>query len=86
MYDVAQEGITRMQNIQMQFDNSREDNVRLANDNFKLTDLFDAFRSGTDHEATTLLARLRLGESIDELLSFAEATELSPSRCVVGLT
>ena len=29
--------------------------------------LFDALREGSDFEATTLLARLRMGESLDDL-------------------
>lgn len=68
-----------MQNLQQQLNTTSGDYGRLL-------DLFSAFQSGSDHEATTLLARLRLGESIDSLLTTVPSNQASRSRCVSFLS
>lgn len=70
MYDVAHEGITRMQNLQNQLGSKTEQHDKLQR-------LFDALRRGSDQEATTLLARLRLGSTIDDLLAYVGEVEPS---------
>ena len=74
-YDVAQEGVTRMQNLQQQLESKSGEHSKLMN-------LFNAFQHGSDYEATTLLARLRLGANVDDLLSLVGSTQSSASGCV----
>ena len=50
-----------MQHLQQQLDLKSLDNDRLRN-------LVSTLSEGTDHDATTLLARLRLGENLEDLL------------------
>ena len=45
----------------------------------KLKQLFEALRHGNDQESTTLLAKLRMGDSIDDLLSYLGQDEQSSS-------
>jgi hypothetical protein len=45
----------------------------------KLKQLFEALRRGNDQESTTLLAKLRMGDSIDDLLSYLGQGEQSSS-------
>ena len=49
-----------MQNLQQQLERSTVDNNKMQR-------VFNALQTGTDSESTTLLARLRLGATIDEL-------------------
>ena len=72
MYDVPQEGMTRMQSLQSQL-------TTLSDEHKKLKDLFEALRRGNDQESTTLLAKLRMGDSIDNLLSYLGQDEQSLS-------
>ena len=64
-----------MQHLQQQIENKNQNLNRLM-------DLFNALQNGTDHEATTLLARLRLGESIDDLLSSVQPNQPSSSEAL----
>lgn len=50
-----------MQNLQQQLTTRTADYTRLRS-------LFTALEQGTDQEATTLLARLRMGAGIEDLL------------------
>ncbi|KAK5168637.1 uncharacterized protein LTR77_005946 [Saxophila tyrrhenica] len=70
IYDVAQEGLTRMQNLQQQLEARTADHGRLQN-------LFSLLQNGTDQEATSLLARMRMGAGVDELLSVAQPSPMS---------
>jgi hypothetical protein len=63
-YDVAQEGMTRMQHLQQQLDIRNAEFTQLQN-------LFNAMRYASDQQATGLLARMRLGASVEELLGIA---------------
>ena len=67
-----------MQNLQQQLDRRNDEYGRLMH-------LFGALRSGTDVDATTLLARLRLGESIDDLVAAVGVPVDSPSTYVLLL-
>ena len=67
-----------MQNLQQQLENKTEDYSRLMQ-------LFNALQRTSDPEAATLLARLRLGESIDSLVVSIETSESSSSACVLWL-
>ena len=60
VYDVAQEGLTRMQNLQQQLEAT-------TTDRGKMQSLFNMLQHGSDQEATMLLATLRMGATIDEL-------------------
>jgi hypothetical protein len=62
-----------MQNLQKQLNSKSEDLEK-----FKM--LFEAFWRGSDQQATALLARLRVGDSIDDLLSYLSADQQSSSR------
>lgn len=57
-----------MQNLQNQLDTKSEDYSRLMQ-------LFNALQQGSDHVATTILARLRLGESLENLIAMIEKIE-----------
>ena len=59
-----------MQNLQHKLDTTNEDYRRLST-------LLEAFRTSTDYEATSLLARFRLGESIDDLVMSLEPAPVS---------
>ena len=61
-----------MQNLQTQLGNKTEDYD-------KLKQLFNAMQHGSDHEATEILARLRLGASIDHLLNYTDEGEVPTS-------
>ncbi|KAK3709951.1 hypothetical protein LTR37_010570 [Vermiconidia calcicola] len=61
LYDVAEEGLTRMQNIQRQLESKTQEHGKLVN-------LFERLRHSTDNEAANILARLRLGACVDELI------------------
>ncbi len=50
-----------MQNLQQQLDSR-------TSEHGKLVSLFNALQHGSDQDATSILARLRMGSSIDELL------------------
>lgn len=76
VYDVIQEGMTRMQSMQKAVDDKTEDHRRLMS-------FLELLRYGSDHEAAALLARLRFGESIDSLVAAAEATQEDRSRYVL---
>lgn len=54
-----------MQNLQQQLERRNEDHDRLMT-------LFNAFQHGSDDLAANLLARLRLGESVETLVSLLE--------------
>lgn len=60
--------MTRMQGLQQQLEQRTEDHDRLMV-------LMNALQHGSDDTATLLLARLRIGESIDELISSIESGE-----------
>lgn len=64
-----------MQNLQQQLEGKTGEHTKLVN-------LFNAMQRGSDQEATTLLARLRLGADVDDLLTMVEATQVS-SRFVL---
>lgn len=59
-----------MQNLQQQLE------IRSA-DYAKLQSVFAALEQGTDQEATTLLARLRMGASTEDLLHFTQSVHPS---------
>lgn len=63
VYDVPREGITRLQNLQEQLDAHKREHA-------KLSAIFRALQQASDFEATSLLARIRLGSMVDELLPF----------------
>jgi uncharacterized protein YbaP (TraB family) len=65
--------MTRMQNLQKQLTSKSEDLE-------KLKMLFEALSRGSDQQATMLLAQLRLGDSIDDLLSYISGDQQSSSR------
>jgi ABC-type phosphate/phosphonate transport system ATPase subunit len=65
--------MTRMQNLQKQLTSKSEDLE-------KLKMLFEALSRGSDQQATTLLAQLRLGDSINDLLSYISGDQQSSSR------
>lgn len=64
VFDVG-DGLTKMQGLQQQLDQRNEDHDRLMT-------LLDAFRDSSDDIATLLLARLRIGESIEHLVASLE--------------
>ena len=66
-----------MQNFQQQLETKTEEHA-------KMVSLFNALQHGSDYEATTILARLRLGANIDDLVFFigAGAAQSSESGCV----
>lgn len=69
-----------MQNLQNQLHSKTDEHG-------KLKQLFDALQRGSDQEATTLLARLRLGDSIDDLLSYVGVGQQSSSSgCAISST
>ncbi|KAF2487105.1 hypothetical protein BDY17DRAFT_319672 [Neohortaea acidophila] len=72
VYDIAEEGITKMQHLQHQLNKRNEDYGRLVR-------LFGALQSGSEEQATGLLARLRRGESLDSLVGRVEASSSSTS-------
>lgn len=75
IYDVAQEGVTRMQHLQNQLTSKSDDYD-------KLKQLFEAMQGGDNQRATMLLAKLRMGDSIDDLLSYVgESQGSSSSGC-----
>ena len=74
-----------MQSLQQQLESKTEEYNRLMH-------FFITLQSGTDNQATTLLARLRLGESIDDLIgpvgsaqSSSPGYVLFPSRANVDI-
>lgn len=67
VFDVG-DGMTRMQGLQQQLEQRTEDHDRLMV-------LMNALQHSSDDIATLLLARLRIGESIDELISSIESGE-----------
>ena len=67
-----------MQNLQQQLGAKTEDYDRLMN-------LFNALSERSDHEATTLLARIRLGEPVQNLIATIEAAQGLSSGCVSAL-
>lgn len=73
MYDVAHDGITRAQYLQHQLEYTTKEYD-------KLLAFLTALQNGSDFVATSLLARLRLGANIDELLSSLEATQATLTR------
>lgn len=77
-YDVAQEGLTRMQNLQQQLDNKTIDHERLQ-------EILRAMEEGTDQEATALLARLRLSLGVDDLHLFAQSLQASSASRYVPI-
>ena len=64
-----------MQNLQQLLDKKNEDHDRLVV-------LFNAFQQGSVDQATNLLARLRIGESIESLAAEIEQSQASSRRCV----
>jgi len=64
VYDVEQEGSTRMQNLKQLLTRKTEDYDHLLL-------LFSALLWGTDSEAAGLLARVRLGEALSTLIQSA---------------
>lgn len=61
LYDIAIQGVTRMQGLQQQLRSRTDDYDRLVA-------LFSRFQYSTDEEASMLLARVRTGESIETLM------------------
>lgn len=64
-----------MQNLQNQLRSTTEEKE-------KLEKLFNAMQTGTDHAAAELLARLKMGDTIDDLLSYIGESQPSASGCV----
>lgn len=62
IYDIA-EGITKMQNIQQKLDSKTGDLDRAMA-------VLCRLQQGTDEEASEVLARLRLGESVENLANY----------------
>ena len=60
MYDVSDEGITRTQNLQQKLEVKTRDYDRVMN-------VIQRLQSGSDNEAASLLARLRLGQSVEQV-------------------
>lgn len=79
MYDVPREGITRMQNLQEKLDTSTRDYA-------KLLAIFRALQRSSDSEAANLLARIRLGSMIDELLPLVGWQEENPGQASAPVT
>ena len=67
VFDVS-DGMTKMQGLQQQLDQRNVDHDRLMI-------LMNAFQHGSDDLATFLLARLRIGESVEQLVCSIEAQE-----------
>lgn len=57
----AEKGLTRLDSVKTRFETAQ---ARL----YRLEQLIHAMRTGTDDESTTLLARLRLGDTIEEIV------------------
>lgn len=64
-----------MQNLQQQLESR-------TSEHGKLVSLFNTLQRGTDLDATTMLARLRMGASIDELLGMSAGSNPSSMRFV----
>jgi hypothetical protein len=64
-----------MQNLQQQLEVRTTDHERMQ-------DLFNRLQNGSDQEATTLLATLRLGATIDELTGGSAGPSVPPMRYV----
>lgn len=75
VYDVEQEGSTRMQNLKQLLTRKTEDYDHLLL-------LFSALRWGTDSEAAGLLARVRLGEALPTLIQSAHQVYASVAQYV----
>ncbi|KAJ4985633.1 bZIP transcription factor [Stagonosporopsis vannaccii] len=73
-YDVTQ-GVSRAERFRLR-------KQRQTSITHNLTLLVDALRSGSDLEATTVLARLRLGESVDEIVRSLQSNPPSLSETV----
>lgn len=67
-----------MQNLQQMLDKKTEDFDRVMT-------LFSAFQHGSDELATNLLARLRIGESIESLVQELETQQMSVTGYVCHL-
>ncbi|KAK3679399.1 hypothetical protein LTR78_000960 [Recurvomyces mirabilis] len=73
VYDVSDEGVTRTQNLQQKLEVKSRDYDRVMS-------VLQRLQSGTDNEAAGLLARLRLGESVEQV------TEDMAPRSIEGST
>ncbi|KAK4570269.1 hypothetical protein LTR86_002349 [Recurvomyces mirabilis] len=60
VYDVSDEGVTRTQNLQQKLEVKTRDYDRVMS-------VLQRLQSGTDNEAAGLLARLRFGESVEQV-------------------
>lgn len=67
IYDVQTEGITKMQNLQQKLDlKTRQLDIKIADYELVMS-VVDQLQQGTDEQASEILARLRLGESIKSI-------------------
>lgn len=66
-----EEGMTRQEHLRSQLSDQ-------ANEMAQLETILNVMRHGTDEEATEVLARLRLGESVAQLCSMLESRAESP--------
>ncbi len=76
-YDVAEKGITRMQNLQQ--------NLQAQNEQYdRLKGLLDVMQGGSDFQATTILAEIRMGRDVEDLAASWSSGKLFPVEPLSG--